>query len=81
MVSAITAKVEPISVGELYTQLISFEQRYEIKHGENHQSSANSVAKGGRGGNNNGSRGGGRNGGGRGSTGGHRLLGVFLKNV
>jgi len=67
VVSTITAKVEPILVGELYTQLISFEQRYEIKHGGNHESSANSIAKGGRGGNNNGSHGGGRNGGGRGN--------------
>lgn len=75
VVSAVAARVEPISVGELYTQLVSFEQRMEIKNGGGgHQSSANVAAKGGRGGGNNnnnqGSRGGRRSGGGHGGKGG-----------
>lgn len=65
VVSAVTARVEPMSVGELYTQLVSFEQRMEIKNSPGgHNSSVNSVTKSGRGGNNN-SRGRGHNGGGR----------------
>lgn len=34
MVSTVAAHVEPISVGELYTQLISFKQRMELARGE-----------------------------------------------
>ena len=66
VVSAVASRVEPISVGELYTQLVSFEQRMEMRGG-GHQSSANMAAKGGR--NNNSSRSGGRGGGGNGSFG------------
>ena len=33
VVSAIAARVKPISVGELYTQLVSFEQRMELHDG------------------------------------------------
>lgn len=60
VVSAVEASIEPISVGELYTQLTSFEQRMEMKNDGGYQSSANMAAKGGRGNYN--SRGGGRGG-------------------
>jgi len=54
VVSAVAAHVEPISVGELFTQLTSFESRMEMKNGGGgYQSSANMVAKGGRGNGNN----------------------------
>ena len=49
IVSAVASRVEPISVNELYAQLIAFEQRKEI-HGGSSQSSANVATKGGRGG-------------------------------
>ena len=62
VVSAVAARVEPITMNELYTQLVSFEQRMEIRGGWQ-QSSANIVAKGGRGNNsNNNARGGGHGG-------------------
>jgi hypothetical protein len=62
MVSAVTVRVEPITVVELYTQLVSHEQRLEIRGGGGgNQSSTNLAVKGGRGNNN---RGGGRGGGG-----------------
>lgn len=64
IVSTIAACVEPISVGDLYTKLMSFELRMEI-HGGGNQSSANTATRGGRGNN---SRGGGH-GGGRGGFG------------
>lgn len=65
VVSAVTGRVEPISVGELYAQLVSFKQRQEIKGGNGgNQSSANVASKGGH--NNNNSHGGGRSSGGRG---------------
>lgn len=49
VVSAVAARVEPISIGELYTQLVSFEQRMELhSRGGGFQSSANVAAKGGR---------------------------------
>lgn len=63
VVSAVAARVEPISVGELFTQLTSFEQRMELRGG-GHNSSANMATKGGCGGGNNNTRG--RGGGGRG---------------
>lgn len=77
IVSAVTTRVEPITVGELFTQLTSFEQRQEIKGGGNNnfQLSANLATKGGRSGgsnNNHGGRGGfGRGGQGHGQRGGH----------
>jgi uncharacterized membrane protein YgcG len=76
VVLAVTACVEPITVAELYTQLITHEQRMEIRGGGSNQCSANMAAKGGRGQSNNGNRGGGRGGGGcggfgRGNKGGH----------
>jgi hypothetical protein len=45
-VSAVASRVEPISVNELYAQLIAFEQRKEL-HGGGSQSSANIATKGG----------------------------------
>ncbi|XP_021321638.1 uncharacterized protein LOC110437500 [Sorghum bicolor] len=66
VVSAVAARVEPISVGELYTQLTSFEQRMEMKNGGGgYQSSSNMASRGGRGN----YRGGARGGGGRGGFG------------
>lgn len=70
--------VEPISVGELYTQLVSHEQRIEMRGGGcGCHSSVNMAAKGGRNNNNKNSSGsggrggGGRSGFGRGYKGGH----------
>jgi len=61
----VSNRAEPITLQELQAQLVSHEQRREIRDGGSH-SSANIAAKGGRGGgpsfNNN--RGGGRHGGG-----------------
>ena len=71
VISAVTSWVEPISVNELYAQLVAFEQRREI-HGGGSPSSANLAAKGGRGGSSsyqNCARTDGRNDGGRGSGG------------
>ena len=51
VVTSVSARVEPITVQELYAQLISFEQRKEL-HGGGFQSSANVASKGGRGGGN-----------------------------
>jgi len=67
VISAIAARVEPISVSELFTQLVSHEQRMELRNG-GQQTSANLAARGGRGSNNNscGRGGGGRNTSGRG---------------
>ena len=69
VVSAVAARVEPITVGELYTQLVSFEQRMEL-HGGGSNASANMASKGGRnGGNPSRGRNGGRGRGGRGGFG------------
>ena len=51
VVTAVAARVEPITPGELYTQLISHEQRIEMRSGGS-QLSENLAARGGRGGNN-----------------------------
>ena len=78
VVTAVTARVEPITVTELYTQLVSHEQRIEIRDGGSNQSSANIAAKWSRNSGSNtgshqnrngGSGGGGRGGGGRGGFG------------
>ena len=62
VVSAVAARVEPITVNELYAQLVSFEQRMEARGG-GQQSAANMAARDNRGGNfNNNGRGGGRGG-------------------
>ncbi|XP_066385230.1 uncharacterized protein [Miscanthus floridulus] len=64
VVAAVAARIKPISVGELFTQLTSFESRMEMKNGGGgYQSSANMVAKGGHSNDNN-FRGGNRGGGG-----------------
>ena len=94
IVSTVAARVKPISIAELYAQLISYEQRKEM-HGGGSQSSVNVVTKGGHGGNNskpNQSRGrgdggrvgfhrggGGRGNGGRGGDGRNFLSGVFCQ--
>jgi len=66
VVTAVTAHVEPISVAELYAQLVSHEQRMEIHGGGGgHQSSANLASKGGRHNNGGYHGGGGRNNGAR----------------
>jgi glutathionylspermidine synthase len=70
IVSAMVARVKPISVGELYAQLLSFEARWELTQGG--QQASMNVARHGRGGGpgpNNRGRGrgrGGDHGGGRG---------------
>jgi hypothetical protein len=65
----VAARVEPISIEELFTQLTSFEQCMEWRGGANNPS-VNKAAKGSREGNNSnnprGRSGGGRNGFGRG---------------
>ena len=48
VVTAVSTRVEPITVNELYAQLVAHEQRLEIRGGEQ-QYSVNMVAKGGRG--------------------------------
>ncbi|WVZ51017.1 hypothetical protein U9M48_002209 [Paspalum notatum var. saurae] len=50
VVSAIAARVEPIIIGEMYSLLLSFEQHLDLYDGGT-QSSANTAARGGRGGN------------------------------
>jgi len=57
IVSSVSARVEPLTLGELYTQLISWEQRINLLHGSSGPSLANAATHGGRGGF---SRGGGR---------------------
>jgi histone deacetylase 1/2 len=68
-------RVEPISVSELFTQLVAHEQRLDLRNGGS-SSTANMAAKGGRNGGNGGNNssrgggghcGGGRNNGGRGN--------------
>jgi hypothetical protein len=66
VVSAVTARMEQITVGELLIQLTSHEQRMELRNNTNNPS-ANMAAKGGRGGNSNNSRS--RGGGSRGGFG------------
>jgi hypothetical protein len=46
VVTAVATRVEPISLGELYTQLISHEQRLEMRSGGS-QSSVNLASRGG----------------------------------
>jgi hypothetical protein len=68
IVLTVAARVEPITIVELHTQLITHEQRLEMRNGGS-QSSVNLAAKGKGGGGNFGHRGrtggnnGGRNGG------------------
>ncbi|KAL6629459.1 hypothetical protein ACP70R_029224 [Stipagrostis hirtigluma subsp. patula] len=68
VVSAMVARVEPFSVGELYAQLLSFDSRMNLLQGDTQSSSVNSASRGNRGGNNRGRGGRGRgNGLGRGN--------------
>lgn len=75
MVTVVAARVEPITMNELYAQLVSFEQRMEARGG-GQQSSVNMASKGGHssGNYNNNTHDGGRGsrggGGGRGQKGG-----------
>ena len=47
VVSALSARVEPVSVQELYSQLLSFDARLALLHGTNiRQSSVNSASRG-----------------------------------
>jgi len=48
VISAVLARVEPITVNELYTQLTNFEQRVDLWHGGS-PSSVNTAARRGRG--------------------------------
>jgi hypothetical protein len=51
VVSIVGGRVEPLSLGELFTQLVSWEQRLDMAHdGDGSGSSANSATRGGRGG-------------------------------
>lgn len=45
VVSAVLARVEPITVNELFTQLLAFEQRMDLYHGTS-GSSANTASRG-----------------------------------
>lgn len=57
LVSALITRVEPISLFELYSQLLSFETRLEIQQGGSGSSSSINVAgRGGRGGSGHGNR-------------------------
>lgn len=49
IVSAITARIEPISLAELYTQLSSFEQQIVLQQGDGSTCSANLASRGGHG--------------------------------
>ncbi|WVZ64106.1 hypothetical protein U9M48_013673 [Paspalum notatum var. saurae] len=49
IVSALVARVEPITLGELYSQLLSFETRIDLQQGGSN-SSVNAANRGGRGG-------------------------------
>jgi hypothetical protein len=44
VVSTVCARVEPINIGELYTQLLYFESRQELLYGGQHQASANAAS-------------------------------------
>jgi len=55
LVTALTARVEPISVGELYSQLLNFETRMDLTYGNSSGGSTN-VASCGHGGNRGGPR-------------------------
>lgn len=65
VMSSMTARTKPLTLGELYTQLVSWEQRIDLLHGGS-GSSSNSATRGGHGGFNRGRGGRGRSGCGRG---------------
>lgn len=56
LVTALTARVEPITVGELYSQLLNFETRMDLTYGSR-LGSANAASRGHSGGRGGGSRG------------------------
>lgn len=68
LVSAIAARVEPLTLGKLFTQMTSFEERMDLLHGLG--SSTNMASRGGGRGGGNGGRGRGRGRGGFNSPGG-----------
>lgn len=49
LTSALVTRVEPISLPELYSQMLSFETRLELQQGGGSPSSVNSAGRGGRG--------------------------------
>lgn len=65
VMSSMTARTKPLTLDELYTQLVSWEQRIDLLHGGS-GSSSNSATRGGHGGFNRGRGGRGRSGCGRG---------------
>lgn len=73
MVSALVTRVDPISLEDLYSQLLNFETKLDLMRGggEQHQGSANMAGRGGRGNQRGGSGGRGQRGG-RGSSRGGR---------
>jgi hypothetical protein len=46
VVSAVCARVEPISIGELYVQLLHFESRQDLLYGGHHQALVNATNRG-----------------------------------
>ncbi|CAN6284799.1 unnamed protein product [Urochloa humidicola] len=75
LVTSLCTRLEPLKLGEFYSQLLNFESRMDLVYGANQGSSANSASRGrGRGRNNSSSRGrsqsrGGFTSGGRGNSG------------
>lgn len=77
VVAAVSTRVEPITVNELYAQLVAHKQRIEVRGGGQH-SSANMASRGGRGNSNKNARGGFGRGQQKGGRGGGRFqAGVF----
>lgn len=72
VVSVMAAHAEPITLGELYTQLVSFEQRMDLLVGNGSQNSSMNMASHGHGGSNGRGRGCGGDGRGHGRIGGHQ---------
>jgi len=50
LVTSLVARVEPISLNELYSQMLSFENRLDLKQGGSGDSSVNATNRDGRGG-------------------------------
>jgi hypothetical protein len=48
IVSDMSSRVEPITIAELYSQLLSYETRIDLLHGGGNQSAVNAVVRGGR---------------------------------
>ena len=47
LVTSLVARVKPISLNELYSQMLSFENRLDLKQGDNGDSSVNAANRGG----------------------------------